>query len=57
MLKVVTSLTTLMCLAVGVGKARSSGDSAKLEEAEKELKAYEDLVRKSDEMFTHSSLF
>ena len=53
MIKVVTSLGTLMLLAVEVGKARLSGDPVRLEEAEKELKIYENLVKKSDETLTH----
>lgn len=53
MIKIVTSLTTLMLLAVEVGKARSSGEPVKLEEAEKELRIYEDLVKKSDEVLTN----
>jgi hypothetical protein len=53
MVKIATSLNTLMLLAVKVGKARSSGDSVRLEEAEKELKIYENLVKKSDETLTH----
>jgi hypothetical protein len=53
MVKIVTSLGTLMLLAVEVGKARSSGDSVRLEEAEKELKVYEGLVKKSDKVLTN----
>lgn len=53
MVKIVTSLSTLMLLAVEVGKARLSGDPVRLEEAEKELKIYENLVKKSDEALAH----
>lgn len=50
MAKHVTCLKVLMMLATEVGKARLSEDSARLEEAEKSLKTYEEFVKTSDKV-------
>ena len=47
-MQIITSIKTLMMLASNVGKARKTGDKAKIEEAILKLKQYEDIIKKSD---------
>ena len=47
---IVTSWTTLIQKAHRVGKAKMSGDTVEIEAAETDLKAYEELVKMSDQM-------
>ena len=53
MIKISTSLFTLMQLAKAFGDAKKSGDEKSIEQAEKNLRAYEKIVLKSDELNTH----
>jgi hypothetical protein len=53
MTKIITNLSTLMLLAVDVGKTRLSGDPVNLKEAEKKLRVYENLIEKSDKVLIH----
>lgn len=50
MVKTITYWNTLINLAKEVGEARKSNDSVRIENAEKKLKEYEQLVLDSDEM-------
>lgn len=51
-MKIVTSLRTLMQAAKAVGDAKKSGDPVAIQQAEDQLKSYEQLVLKSDHMLT-----
>lgn len=57
--KIITSAHTLMQLAAAVGRAKKAGDPAAIEEAEKKLREYEEIVKMSDGMslgFTRGDL-
>lgn len=59
-MKIVTSWQTLMQYAKAVGNAKKQGDVEALQEAEKQLKTYEDLVKRSDHTitgFTYGNLY
>jgi len=53
MVKLETSWTTLIQKAQAVGKAKKTGNSDAIVQAEQELKAYEDLIKISGNLSLH----